>query len=153
MNLLAVQLLLRKGNRPMKISTRKHSDASLLLRSSRSGRCYLCRGGRELKQYRRRMQRFSISLPCGPRKQLDAEYEELQRDVESPLMRERPANSWISVETWALVDHRTMLRRKGMLSQTGARSLGRKVKAHLAADRCQRASNTTSKIEGCLAAG
>jgi hypothetical protein len=38
-------------------------------------------GGEELKRYCRRTQRFPISLPRGPQKQLDAEYEELQRDV------------------------------------------------------------------------
>jgi hypothetical protein len=86
-------------------------------------------GGEELKQYRRRMQRFPISLPRGPRKQLDAEYEELQRDVVRPPLRERPANSWITTETWKLADHRAMLHRKGMLSQTAARGLGRQVKA------------------------
>jgi hypothetical protein len=110
-------------------------------------------GGEELKRYRRRMQRFPISLPCGPQKQLDAEYEELQRDVVRPPLREHPANSWITVETWKLVDHSAMLRRKGMLSQTAERGLGRQIKVRLAADRLERAKNTTSTIEDCLAAG
>jgi hypothetical protein len=56
-------------------------------------------GGEELKRYRQQMQQFSISLPRGPQKQLDAEYEELQRDVVRPPLRERPANSWIIAET------------------------------------------------------
>jgi hypothetical protein len=111
-------------------------------------------GGRgELKRYRRRTQRFPISLPRGPCAQLDAEYEELQRDVVRPPLRERPANSWITATTWQLVDHHAMLRRKGMLSQTAARRLGRQVQAHLAADRLKRATSAASKIEGCLAAG
>jgi hypothetical protein len=46
-----------------------------------------------------------------------------------------------------------MLRRKGMLSQTVARGLGRQVKAGLAADCLERAKNTVSTIKGCLAAG
>ncbi len=41
-------------------------------------------GGKELKQYHRRTQQFPISLPRDPQKQLDAEYEELQRDVVRP---------------------------------------------------------------------
>ncbi len=73
-------------------------------------------GGEELKQYRRQMQQFPISLPCGPQKQLNAEYEELQWDVVRPPLREHPANSWITAETWKLVNHCAMLRRKGMLS-------------------------------------
>ncbi len=111
------------------------------------------RGVEELKWYRQRMQRFPISLPCGPQKQLNAEYEELQRDVVRPPLRERPANSWITTETWKLVNHHAMLRRKGMLSQTAACGLGRQVKAQLAADRLERAKNTALTIEGCLAVG
>jgi hypothetical protein len=110
-------------------------------------------GGEELKRYCRRTQQFHISLPCGPRKQLDAEYEELQRDIVRPPLRERPANSWITTKMWKLVDHRAMLRRKGMLSQTAAHGLGRQVKAQLAADRIKRAKNAASTIEGCLAVG
>ena len=56
-------------------------------------------GGEELKRYRQRMQQFPISLPRGPQKQLDAEYEELQRDVVRPPLREHPANSWITIKT------------------------------------------------------
>jgi hypothetical protein len=97
------------------------------------------------------MQQFPISLPRGPCTQLDAEYKELQRDVVCPLLRERPANSWITATMWQLVDHRAI--RKGMLSQTAARRLGRQVRAHLAADRLERAKNAASKIKGCLAAG
>jgi hypothetical protein len=38
-----------------------------------------------------------------------------------------------------------------MLSQTTARGLGQQVKVRLAADRLERAKNTASRIEGCLA--
>jgi hypothetical protein len=110
-------------------------------------------GGEELKQYHRRTQRFPISLPRGPWKQLDAEYEELQQDVVRPPLRERPANSWITTEMWKLVDHCAMLRMKGMLSQTAARGLGRQVKAQLAADCIKRTKNTASTIKGCLTVG
>jgi hypothetical protein len=110
-------------------------------------------GGEELKRYRQRTQQFPISLPRSPQKQLDAEYEELQRDVVRTPLRERPANSWITAEIWKLVNHRTMLRRKGMLSQTAARGLGWQVKARLAADRLKCAKNTASTIKGCLALG
>ncbi len=99
------------------------------------------------------MQRFPISLPRGPRMQLDAEYEELQRDVVRPPLRERPANSWITGKMWKLFNHRAMLCRKGTLSQAAARSLSRQVKARLAADHCLRASNTALEIEGTLTWG
>jgi hypothetical protein len=110
-------------------------------------------GGEELKRYHQRMQRFPITLPRGPQKQLNAEYEELQRDVVRPPLRERPANSWITAKMWKLVNHRAMLRRKGMLSQTTACGLGRQLKSRLAADRLKHAKNTALTIKGCLAAG
>jgi hypothetical protein len=110
-------------------------------------------GGEELKWYHQRTQQFPISLPRGPRKQLDAEYEELQRDVVHPPLREHPANSWITTETWKLIDHYAMLRRKGMLSQAAACGLGRQVKAQFAADHIKCAKNTALTIEGCLAVG
>jgi hypothetical protein len=99
------------------------------------------------------MQQFPISLPCGPWKQLDAEYEELQWDMIRPPLREHPANSWITAKTWKLVNHHTLLRRRGMPSQTAARGLGQQVKARLAADRCKCTSNTALQIKGCLMAG
>jgi hypothetical protein len=56
--------------------------------------------------------------------QLDAAYEELKQDVVRPPPRERPANIWITKETWKFVDTRALLHWKGMLSQAAARSLG-----------------------------
>ncbi len=110
-------------------------------------------GGEDLKRYRRRTQRFPVSLPCGPRTQLDAGYEELLQHVVRPPPRERPANKWITDATWKVVDYRTLLRRKGMLSQAAARNLGRKIKVCLKADCLQRAVTTASNVKGCLAAG
>jgi hypothetical protein len=99
------------------------------------------------------MQRFSITLPWGPWKQLDAEDEELQRDMVRPPLRECPANSWITAKMWTLVDHCALLHRKGMLSQTASCGFGQQVKARLAADCHEHASNTALQIEGCLTAG
>jgi exonuclease III len=56
-------------------------------------------GGEELKRYHRRMQRFPLSLPRGPRTQLDAGYEELLQHVVYPPPRERSANKWITEAT------------------------------------------------------
>ena len=73
---------------------RYHSDHRALVAV-----IYAERGG-ELKRYRRRTQRFPLSLPRGPRTQLDAGYEELLQHVVCPPPRERPANNWISDATW-----------------------------------------------------
>ncbi len=110
-------------------------------------------GGEELKQYRCRMQRFPLSLSHGSRTQLDARYEELLKHKVCPLPRERPANKWITNPIWEVVNYRTMLQRKGMLSQAAACNLGRKIKACLKADCLKRAATTASNVEGCLVAG
>jgi hypothetical protein len=153
MDLLPVRLLLGKGNRPQKISTRKRPDALLLLRSSSSGRRDLRRGG----EGNGAIPKADATIPHlptpGPCTQLDAAYEELQQDVVRPPPRERLANKWITDETWKIVDKRTLLRQKGILSQATARSLGREIKARLKADRLLRAKTTASNIEGYLAAG
>jgi hypothetical protein len=73
-------------------------------------------GGEELKRYCHRMQQFSLSLPHGPRTQLDAGYEELLQHVVCPPPREHPASRWITNATWKVVNYRAMLRRKDMLS-------------------------------------
>jgi hypothetical protein len=153
MDLLSVRLLLWKGNRQSKIPTCKRPDALLLLQSLHTGCCIYAEGGEELKRYQQRMQQFPISLPRGAWKQLDAEYEELQWDVVRPPLRERPANSWITTEMWKLVNHRAMLGRKGMLSQTASHGLSQQVQARLVVDCRKRTSNTASQIKGCLAAG
>ncbi len=98
MDLLPVRLLPREGNRPQKISTRKHLDAFVLLQPSRSCCRNLRRGGGELKRYQKQTQQFPLSLPRGPKAQLDAAYKELQQDVVHPPPRERPANSWITAK-------------------------------------------------------
>ncbi len=49
------------------------------------------KGGEELKRYCCRMQQFPLSLPYGPRTQLDAGYEELLQHVVRPPPRERPS--------------------------------------------------------------
>ena len=71
---------------------------------------------RKLKEYRRRQSRFPIRLDrVGPRSKQEAIFEELQANCIPPPPRARIANSWISEGTWQLVDHRSMLRRRGML--------------------------------------
>jgi hypothetical protein len=90
MDLLSVQLLLwretdRQRFRRVSIwMPRYYSNHRALVAVIHAG------GGEELKRYRGQTQRFPISLPRGPWKQLDAEYEELQRNVVRPPLRERP---------------------------------------------------------------
>ena len=79
-------------------------------------------------------------------------FEELQANCEPPPPRENKANSWISMATWRLVDHRAMLQRRGMMGLSAKQKLDRQVKALLKADRLKRASTAASTMEGFLAA-
>ena len=71
----------------------------------------------ELADYRKQRQRFLLRLPkVGPQGELETAFEELLATVETPPPRERPTNSWILLQTWALIDHRAGLRKGGRLS-------------------------------------
>ena len=104
-----------------------------------------------MKAYHRWRQRFSIQLPQGgPRTEMEGIFEELKKWCESPPVRKRPANKWISNCTWALVDNRAMLPMKGNILQRGGRILGRRIKASLKADIEQRAADVGQRIETLL---
>jgi hypothetical protein len=68
-------------------------------------------------------------------------------------VRECPANRWISDKTWAVIDKRATMRRKGHLTTCLARRMGREIKSLLAADRKQRAANAASTVESHMSNG
>ncbi len=80
-------------------------------------------------------------------------YEELHLDMIPPLVRERPANQWISDKTWAAVDKRATIRRQGHLTTAIACWMGCKIKSLLAADCKQCATNSTSTVKSHLSNG
>ena len=63
--------------------------------------------------------------------------ETLKEAMDPPRRRERPKNSWIRGGTWELIDHRTLMRREGRLTQAEGRKLRRRIKALLKADRIE----------------
>jgi hypothetical protein len=110
-------------------------------------------GGREMATYRKRCRCFPLKIPQGPRAELVSKYEELRLDVIPPPVRERPANQWISDKTWAAVDKRATMHRRGHLTTYYARRMGREIKSLLAADCKQRAANAASTVESHLSNG
>ena len=60
---------------------------------------------------------------------------------------------WILPGTWSLIDHRATLSHQNLLNQQTRRVLGRRIRAALKADRCQRAANVGATIVGHLEAG
>ncbi len=101
------------------------------------------------KQYRC----FPLKIPRGSCTEIVNKYEELRLDVIPPPMRERPTNQWISDKTWAAVDKRATMHRKGHLTTYYARWMGRKIKSLLAADCKQRATNAASTVKSHLSNG
>ena len=106
-----------------------------------------------MAKYQKRYHQFPLTIPLGPRAELVSKYEELHLDVIPPPVRERPANRWISEKTWAAIDKRATMRRKGHLTTHHARRMGHEIKSLLAADRKQRAADAASTVEGHLSNG
>ena len=103
--------------------------------------------------YRRRMARFPVKLPLGPKTELCSMFEELQLDVVVPPPQTQLRNSWILAPTWALIDKRAALQQQGRLSQLASRLIGRQIKAGLSGNRRQRAASAAENIAMHLAGG
>jgi hypothetical protein len=113
-------------------------------------------GGRpgKVHQYRKRRQRVPLRLPRqGPHGEAETAFEELREAVEPTPPRKCPANQWISEGTWAIINHRAMLRRQGGLDQRGGQRLGRRIQSSLKAGRRQRAANCAADIAQHLKGG
>lgn len=109
---------------------------------------------RRLDRYRRKVGRCPLQLPPDAVLTEDEKiFEELKATIEKPSPRTRPQNQWVSNRTWALCDHRAMLRRYGSLNQNGERRLGRKISQSFAQDRKDRAAKAAGEIEAALGLG
>lgn len=107
----------------------------------------------KMQRYRRKVSKFPLQLPTGPHPHMETLFEELKATVAKKATRALPHNQWISERTWALVDHRAMLRSKGSLQQQSGRELGRRVSASFCQDRKDRAANAAKEIEAALNGG
>jgi hypothetical protein len=105
-----------------------------------------------MEKYQKRYHCFPLEIPRGPRTELVSKYKELPLDV-TPPVREHPTNQRILDKTWAAVDIRAMMRRKGHLTTIIACQMGREIKSLHAADRKQRAANAASTVESHLGNG
>ena len=91
---------------------------------------------RRLDRYRRRRQRFPVSLPrYGPRSESETLVGELDDTVEKPDPKAKPSNKWIRSSTWSLIDLKAGLTHEDRLNQRVCRKLGRKIKASVKEDR------------------
>jgi hypothetical protein len=83
-------------------------------------------------------------------RELESLFNDLQLGCKPLLLRECPANKWISDATWLLIDQHACLHKSGKLMQRQAQHLGRRIKAAFGGDRWQRAADVASKVEGYL---
>ena len=95
----------------------------------------------------------SLQLPPGPQDELETAFEGLKATCEPPPPRKRHENEWITEGTWALVDERAQLRRRGVLCQAGGRRMKRRIQASLKDDRRARTERTAAAVETELSKG
>jgi hypothetical protein len=101
--------------------------------------------------YLRKRKRFSLRIPSArPLKSAESLFEYLQLSVEKQETETRRVASWISAETWGLVDTRTALRREVNPDRAAIRCLNRAVEASLKADRKRRIEVAGDKVESIL---
>ena len=86
---------------------------------------------RRLLRYRRRVAKFPIRLPPGPKTEAEDLFEQLKDTLEKPSAREHNQNSWISAATWRLIDRRAQLKSMGSITQTNGRRWSREINASL----------------------
>ena len=104
------------------------------------------------RSYLRSRTRYPLGPPRrGPLTQVDLIFQELQRAVDPPPPRERSHRSWISANTWKLVDARASLRRVSPFDRTAYRQKDREVKAAIKDDRTKRVDDAAEVIDNLLA--
>lgn len=101
--------------------------------------------------YLRGRTRFPVRAPkWGPHTKVDSIFQDLTAAIDPPTRANRVRSSWISDETWALVDARASLRRAPNRDRTAFRRLDRKVKSALKQDRLRRMEETAEAIDRLL---
>jgi exonuclease III len=107
----------------------------------------------ENRAYMRGRKSFPLRIPSArPLKKAECLFEDLRLSAEKQETETRRVASWISAETWGLVDTRTALRRDVLHDRAAIRCLNRAVKASLKADRKRRVEVAGDKVESFLKA-
>ena len=105
----------------------------------------------EHKRYLGGRKRWPVRPPSKPTR-VDQLFAALRRAVPKAQPREARRNTWISEETWRLVDERVSARREPRKGQAFKRQLGRAVKASLAEDQKRRADEAGAEVEALVKA-
>jgi hypothetical protein len=111
-------------------------------------------GGRRLKEYRTKRQKFPLRLP--PVEQQDGltqAFEALKATCAEPTMTKAHWRDWMSDSTWLLIKQRTSLRRAGQLRQADGRRMQSAIHAALKKDRTARTAGVGESIVAELPRG
>jgi hypothetical protein len=114
---------------------------------------FRARKTRRLTAYCHRRQRLPLRLPPKPHDELTHTFETLKLTCIEADPQSRGGNEWISMETWRLISHCSMLCRTGKLCQTGGQRLQRKIWDALHRDCRAQTARVGSMIEAKLAGG
>ena len=95
--------------------------------------------------------KLPLKPPTEPTRE-DEIFAALRRAAPKARARMARRNDWILTETWRLVDERVSAHRDPEKGQAIKRSLGRAIKASLAADRRRRADEAGAEVEALVGA-
>jgi hypothetical protein len=103
------------------------------------------------RKYLRGRQRCPLKVSERPLNKAAAVFEELQLSVERKECAVRRQVSWISSETWKMIDSRVAMRRLEGHDRAAIRRLTRRIQASLKVDRKRRVTIAGEKVEALLA--
>ena len=103
---------------------------------------------RDHARYIKGRQKMLLKPPTEPTRKDDL-FDALRRAVPKPHEREKHKNTWISKDTWRLVDERVSARR-GTRVRERIRRLGRSIQASLKGDRKRRVGAAGTGVEALL---
>jgi hypothetical protein len=101
-------------------------------------------------EYLRKRKKFPLSVPRGQGNEADRLLKKLNRAQRQAVDRDRRRKSWVSEETWRLVDQRALGRRTGALSGDSLKVLNSAIRRSLAADRKQRTELAAEQINASM---
>ena len=105
----------------------------------------------EHNRYLERQEKFPLTPPTEPAREDDA-FAALRRYVCKMRAKEARRNEWVLTDTWRLIDERVSSRRDPEKGQAIKRSLGRAIKASLAADRIRNTDEARAQVEALVGA-
>jgi hypothetical protein len=102
------------------------------------------------REYLRRRKKFPLTVPRGQGNEADRLLKGLNRIQREAVEGDNRRPSWVSEETWRLVDQRATGRRTGALSGDSLRVLNSAIRRSLAADRKRRTETAAEQIQAAM---